>query len=124
MAVDYSERIDKIEFINMFPSMNNSGHVFIMTAITDKGNRVLIYARMVMLSEADIHSYTDDDYEWRCTLREISLRRHCKFMTEMFAVNSTNGGSEFFKVVYLDGPFTKHIKKEDIEKLFGCEIDG
>ena len=124
MAVDYSERIKDIEFINMFPSMNSSGHVFLMTAITDKGNRVLLYAPMVKLSEADIYSYADSDYDWYCTLREISLRRHCKFMTEMFAVKSTNGGSEFFKIVYLDGVFTKHIKKEEIEKLFGCEIDG
>ena len=124
MAIDYSERIKDIEFINMFPSMNSGGHVFLMTAITDKGNRVLLYAPMVRLGDADIHSYTDDEYDWHCTLREISLRRHCKFMTEMFAVKSTNGGSEFFKIVYLDGVFTKHIKKEEIEKLFGCEIDG
>ena len=124
MAVDYSERIESIEFINMFPSMNSGGHVFLMTAITDKGNRVLVYAPMVKLGGADIQSYTESEYDWRCTLRDISLRRHCKFMTEMFAVKSTNGGSEFFKIVYLDGVFTKHIKKEEIEKLFGCEIDG
>ena len=124
MAIDYNERIKDIEFINMFPSMNSSGHVFLMTAITDKGNRVLLYAPMVRLDEAGIHSYTDDEYDWHCTLREISLRRHCKFTTEMFVVNSTNGCGEFFKIVYLDGVFTKHIKKEEIEKLFGCEIDG
>lgn len=124
MAVDYSERIKDIEFINMFPSMNNGGHVFLMTAITDKGNRILVYAPMVKLGDADIQSYTENEYDWRCTLRDISLRRHCKFMTEMFAVKSTNGGSEFFKIIYLDGTFTKHIKKEEIEKMFGCEIDG
>ena len=124
MAVDFSERIKDIEFINMFPSMNSSGHVFLMTAITDKGNRVLLSAPMVKLGEAYMYSYTDNEYDWHCTLKEISLRRHCKFMTEMFAVNSTNGGSEFFKIVYLDGVFTKHIKKEEIEKMFGCEIDG
>ena len=124
MAIDYSENIKDIEFINMFPSMNSSGHVFLMTAITDKGNRVLVYAPMVKLSDAQINTYSENECDWRCTLREISLRRHCQFMTEMFAVKSTNGGNEFFKIVYLDGVFTKHIKKEEIEKLFGCEIDG
>ena len=125
MAVDYSERIKDIEFINMFPSMNSSDHVFLMTAITDKGNRVLVYAPMVKLGGAQINTYSENEYDWRCTLYEISHRRHCQFMTEMFSVKSTNaGGSEFFKIVYLDGVFTKHIKKEEIEKLFGCEIDG
>ena len=124
MTVDYSESIKDIEFINMFPSMNSTGHVFLMTAITDKGNRVLVYAPMVKLGEARIDSYTENDYDWYRPLREIATRRHCSFMTEMFAVKSINGGSEFFKIVYLDGVFTKHIKKEEIEKLFGCEIDG
>ena len=124
MAVDFSERIKDIEFINMFPSMNSSGHVFLMTAITDKGNRVLVYAPMVRLSEANIESYYEEEGDWHRSLREISRRRHCKFMTEMFAVKSTDGCSEYFKIIYLDGTFTKHIKKEEIEKLFGCEIDG
>lgn len=124
MAVDFTETIKDIEFINMFPSMKSSGHVFLMTAITDKGNRVLIYAPMVKLGDAQINSYSASDYDWHCTLREISLRRHCQFMTEMFAIQSTNGESEFFKIVYLDGVFTKHIKKEEIEKVFGCVIDG
>lgn len=124
MAVDYSERIKDIEFINMFPSMNNSGHVFLMTAITDSGNRVLVYAPMVKLSDAQINTYSESEYDWHCTLRDISLRRRCQFMTEMFAVKSTNSCNEYFKIIYLDGVFTKHIKKEDIEKLFGCEIDG
>jgi hypothetical protein len=47
MAIDYSENIKDIEFINVFPSMGSSGHVFLMTAITDKGNRVLVYAPMI-----------------------------------------------------------------------------
>ena len=40
MAIDYTESIKDIEFINVFPSMSGGGHVFLMTAITDKGNRV------------------------------------------------------------------------------------
>jgi hypothetical protein len=47
MAVDYTESIKDIEFINVFPSMGGGDHVFLMTAITDKGNRVLVYAPMV-----------------------------------------------------------------------------
>lgn len=124
MNIDYNERIKDIEFINMFPSMNSGGHVFLMTAITDKGNRILVYAPVVKLGEASINSYCDEDYSWKTTLRNISLRRHCQFMTEMFAVKSTNNFDEFFKIIYLDGNFKTKIKKSEIEKLFGCEIDG
>ena len=126
MAVDYNESIKDIEFINMFPSMNSAGHVFLMTAITDKGNRVLVYAPVVRLGEARIDSYTENDYDydWYRPLREIVARRHCSFMTEMFAVKSANGYDEFFKVIYLDGDFKRKVKKEEIEKMFGCEIDG
>lgn len=124
MNIDYNESIKDIEFINMFPSMNSSGHVFIMTAITDKGNRILVYAPVVKLGKASINSYCDEDYSWRTTLRDITLRRHCQFMTEMFAVKSTNNYDEFFKIFYLDGNFKTKIKKSEIEKLFGCEIDG
>ena len=124
MSIDYNESIKDIEFINMFPSMNSGGHVFIMTAITDKGNRILVYAPVVKLGEASINSYCDEDYSWRTTLRDITLRRHCQFMTEMFAVKSTNNYDEFFKIFYLDGNFKTKIKKSEIEKLFGCEIDG
>jgi hypothetical protein len=124
MNIDYNESIKDIEFINMFPSMNSGGHVFIMTAITDKGNRILVYAPVVKLGEASINSYCDEDYSWRTTLRDITLRRHCQFMTEMFAVKSTNNYDEFFKIFYLDGNFKTKIKKSEIEKLFGCEVDG
>lgn len=124
MNIDYNESIKDIEFMNMFPSMNSGGHVFIMIAITDKGNRILVYAPVVKLGEASINSYCDEDYSWRTTLRDITLRRHCQFMTEMFAVKSTNNYDEFFKIFYLDGNFKTKIKKSEIEKLFGCEIDG
>ena len=125
MAVDYSERIDKIEFVNMFPSMNSNDHVFLMTAITDKGNRVLVYAPMVKLGDYQINSGTDFDCDWRSTsLREITRRRYCQFITDIFAVKNFNNHDEFFKVLYLDGNFKQKIKKEEIEKMFGCEIDG
>ena len=126
MAIDYSESIDKIEFINMFPSMGAGEHVFLMTAITNKGNRVLVYAPMVKLGIHQINSGCDYDYEcdWRTSLRNITHRRYCQFITDMFAVKSANDHDEFFKVLYLDGNFKQKIKKEEIEKMFGCEIDG
>ena len=128
MAVDYSERIDKVEFINIFPSINNNSHVFLMTAITDKRNRVLVYAPMVKLGDHHINSGCDYDHvyecDWRIPLRQIACRRYCQFITDVFMVKNTNGQDEFFKVIYLDGDFKKKIKKEEIEKFFGCEIDG
>ena len=124
MAIDYSETIDKIEFVNMFPSMNSNDHVFLMTAITNKGNRVLIYAPVVKVGDYQINSGTEYDCDWRTSLYNITHRRYCQFITDIFAVKNTNNQSEFFKVFYLDGNFKQKVKKEDIEKMFGCEIDG
>ena len=124
MAVDYSEIIRDIEFINVFPSMSGGGHVFLMTAITDKGNRVLVYAPMVKLGDYQINSGIDCDCDWRTSLYDIAHRRYCQFITDIFAVKNTNNQNEFFKVFYLDGNFKQKIKKEEIEKMFGCEIDG
>ena len=124
MAIDYTENIKDIEFINVFPSMSHAGHVFLMTTITDKGRRVLIYAPLVKVGDHEISSGYDSEADWHTSLYNVAHRRYCKFITDLFAVESTNKNSEFFKIVYLDGVFTKKIKKEDIEKIFGCEIDG
>ena len=126
MAIDITESIDIVEYMNMYPSMTGGGHVFIMTAITNKGNRVLIYAPMVTISSHSIESSASDEYdaEWRRTLDEIRHRRYCKFFSEFFAVKSTDGCSEYFKVIYLDGVHKPTVRKEEIEKMFGCKIDG
>lgn len=124
MAVDYSERIKDIEFINVFPSISHVEHVFLMTAITDKDHRVLVYAPLVKVGDYEIASGYDYDADWRTSLYNIAHRRYCKFMADLFAVESLNKNGEFFKIIYLDGDFKQKIKKEEIEKLFGCEIDG
>ena len=124
MAIDYSETIDKIEFVNIFPSLNSNDHVFLMTAITNKGNRVLVYAPMVKVGDYQINSGAEYDCDWRTSLYDITHRRYCQFITDIFAVKNANNQGEFFKVFYLDGNFKQKIKKEDIEKMFGCEIDG
>ena len=124
MAIDYSENIKDIEFINVFPSMNHVGHVFIMTAITDKGHRVLVYAPLVKVGDSEITSGYDSEADWHTSLYNITHRRYCKFITDLFVVESANKNGEFFKIIYLDGVFKQKIKKEEIEKMFGCEIDG
>ena len=124
MAIDFNERIKDIEFINVFPSMSHAGHVFLMTAITDKGHRVLVYAPLIKVGDFEVESGYDSDADWHTSLYNIVNRRYCKFITDVFVVENANKHDEFFKIVYLDGVFTKHIKKEEIEKLFGCEIDG
>ena len=124
MAIDYSENIKDIEFINIFPSMNSSGHVFLMTAITDKGNRVLVYAPMIKVGDYQINSGAESDCDWHTSLYNITHRRYCQMITDLFVVKGIGGHDEFFKVIYLDGNFKQKIKKEEIEKMFGCEIDG
>lgn len=124
MAIDYSENIKDIEFINVFPSMSHVGHVFLMTAITDKDHRVLVYAPLVKVGDFEIATGYDSEADWHTSLYNIVHRRYCKFITDLFVVESTNKNTEYFKVIYLDGNFKQKIKKEEIEKMFGCEIDG
>jgi hypothetical protein len=124
MAVDYSENIKDIEFINVFPSMSRGDHVFLMTAITDKGNRVLVYAPMVKVGDYQINSGVEHDCDWHTSLYNIAHRRYCQMITDMFVVKGVSGYDEFFKIIYLDGDFKRKIKKEDIERMFGCKIDG
>jgi hypothetical protein len=124
MAIDYSENIKDIEFINVFPSMTHNGHVFLMTAITDKEHRVLVYAPLVKVGNYEIATGYDEEADWYTSLNNIVNRRYCKFITDLFAVESVNKNREYFKVIYLDGNFKQKIKKEEIEKMFGCEIDG
>ena len=124
MAIDYSENIKDIEFINVFPSVSHVGHVFLMTAITDKDHRVLVYAPLVRVGDCEIASGYDPDADWHTSLYNIVHRRYCKFITDLFAVENLNKNGEFFKVIYLDGNFKQKVKKEEIEKMFGCEIDG
>jgi hypothetical protein len=124
MAIDYSENIKDIEFINVFPSMNHVGHVFLMTAITDKGHRVLVYAPLVRVGDYEVASGYDADADWRTSLDTIVHRRYCQMITDLFVVESVNKEKEYFKVIYLDGDFKQKVKKEDIERIFGCEING
>ena len=128
------ERIQRTELINIFPSSASNGdHVFIMTAITDLGNRVLIYAPLVKLDEKSIK--TEDLSGWfdcyndicKSSLYQLARSRFIKFFADMYAVKETSG-EFFFKVFYLDqfdGIFEKpKIDKQEIEKLFGCEVNG
>lgn len=124
MAVDYSERIQTIEFVNVFPSMNGDGHVFLMTAITDKMNRVLVYAPMVKVGDHQINSGWEEESDWYTSLYNIRRRRYCQFITDLFAVKNTDNSFEYFKIMYLDGKFVPQVKKEDVEKLFGCDVIG
>ena len=124
MAIDYSESIKDIEFINVFPSMNHAGHVFLMTDITDKGHRVLVYAHLVRVGDFEMASGYDSDADWHTSLYNIVHRRYCKFITDLFVVESTDKNCEYFKIIYLDGDFKQKINKKEIEKMFGCEIDG
>ena len=126
MAIDKSERVDFVEYMTVYPSLTEGQYVFLMVAITDKKNRVLIYAPMVKVGPHSIEAIDQNDYEgdWRRPLSEICRRKYCKFMAEFFSINSTDNSEEFFKVLVLDGNTKPKIRREEIERLFGCKIDG
>ena len=120
------ERISHIEFVNIYPS-GADNHVFIMTAVTSGSHRILIYAPMISLYDTTMDSSYEPEevYDWRHRpIMSLRGKRTVRFGTTIYSIKSTNNCEEFFKVICLDGPAEKAVKKEDIEKLFGCKIDG
>jgi hypothetical protein len=55
-------------------------------------------------------------------LGSIPTSRKITLNNEMYVLPNDN--DTFFNLIFLDKQPAQHVKKGDIEKLFGCVIDG
>ena len=121
--------IKEIEFFTTYPN-GTGGRVLLATFTSLQGYRGLIYAPQV--SKIDLSLESQNNFEDYVDARHIpifhiSKMRTVKIEGVAYASHDKHHENEdwFFKIIYLDGPMSKpSISKKDIEKLFGCEIDG
>ena len=121
--------IEKFEYMTIYPNAEGS-NVLLATLLTRGGYRAIMYSPSV--SPIDLNLDTINAFEEYRDARNVPIgilehSREVRINGQVFAYKNKLHENEnwFFKVVYLDGPMSKTtVKKEEIEKLFGCTING
>ena len=122
--------IKKLEFLTMYPG-EDGYQVFIAIAKTEQGHRILCYAPRTTIPELECgQEYPDYDDVCDARHRPIRTLHRCNTLKlngqiYMFHDDKHNGGDWFIKTIYLDGPRNDvSIDRKEIEKLFGCKVNG
>lgn len=130
MNIDMNQTIrpGDIEYMTAYPKVGGRPEEKVLLAIgrTIEGYRYLIYAPTVILKnsewEQDI-SYTEYyGGKHNTLLGSIPTSKKITLNNELYVLPNDN--DTFFNLIFLDKQPAPHIKKGDIEKLFGCVIDG
>jgi hypothetical protein len=100
--------------------------VLFVVGKTVEGYRYLIYAPTVILENTEMEQdigYTEYyGGKHNTLLGSIPTSRKITLNNEMYVLPNDN--ETFFNLIFLDKQPAQHVKKGDIEKLFGCVIDG
>ena len=130
MNIDMNQSIrpSDIEYMTTYPKMG--GHpeekVLLVVGRTVEGYRYLVYAPTVILKNMEMEqdiSYTEYyGGKHNTLLGSIPTSRRIILNNEMYVLPNDN--DTFFNLIFLDKQPAQHVKKGDIEKLFGCVIDG
>lgn len=129
MAFMKTDYLKKIEFLILYPN-EEGDKTLLATAITTEGYRVLLYAPSVSTPTMELNN--QQEYEELYDARNIPIMklpsmRTLKIENTAYLMQNRHNECEtwYIKVIYLDGPQSKSlVKKEEVEKLFGCVIDG
>lgn len=117
-----SPKIVELEFFTTYPQREGNNKVLIAIVVLDNNKRALIYAPNVEHRSMSFNSSNYEEYHWRnIPIDYIPFSRHLTFINELYSIPKAD---IFFQVIMLDDINKKKIKKEDIEKLFDCIIDG
>lgn len=128
MAIQ-NDYLKEIEFLTLYPNQDGD-KTLLATALTTEGYRVLMYAPAVSTPNLSMNSsQTVEEYYNAKNVPILRLpgMRTLKIENTAYLMKNSHNECEtwFLRIIYLDGPESKqHVKKEDIEKLFGCVIDG
>ena len=130
MNIDMNQSIcpGDIEYMTTYPKMGGRSEEKVLLVIgkTAEGCRYLIYAPTVILRSMEMEqdiSYTElYGGKRNTTLVSIPTSRKITLNNEMYVLPDDN--DTFFNLIFLDKQPAQHVKKGDIEKLFGCVIDG
>lgn len=130
MSIDMNQTIrpGDIEYMTTYPKVGGRPEekVLLIVARTVEGYRYLIYAPTVILKNTEMEQdigYTEYyGGKHNTLLGSIPTSRKITLNNEMYVLPNDNG--TFFNLIFLDKQPALHVKKGDIEKLFGCVIDG
>jgi hypothetical protein len=92
--------------------------------LLENDKRALVYAPAIRPVNLDFTiSEEYEDYGFRgVKLGVIPTTRHVKIGCDLYTISKENG--TLFSVVLLDDAPAPHVNRKEIEKLFGCVIDG
>ena len=130
MSIDMNQSIrsSDIEYMTAYPKMGGRPEekVLLVVGRTAEGYRYLIYAPTVILKNTEMEQdigYTEYyGGKHNTLLGSIPTSRKITLNNEMYVLPNDN--DTFFNLIFLDKQPALHVKKGDIEKLFGCVIDG
>ena len=129
--MDFTEMdfLEEVEFLTIYPNKEDGKTLFAI-ATTTKGHRVLLYAPSVSIPVIGVNNY--QEYETCYDARNIPITTlpsmgTLKIENTVYLMRGCHneGRTWRIKIIYLDEPQSKPlVKKEEVEKLFGCLIDG
>lgn len=122
---DYNQHIKEVEFITTYPRKGSAtDNVMVAIVLLENDKRALVYAPAIRPVNLDFTiSEEYEDYGFRgVKLGVIPTTRHVKIGCDLYTISKENG--TLFSVVLLDDAPAPHVNKKEIEKLFGCVIDG
>ena len=130
MNIDMNQTIRSgdIEYMTTYPKIGGRPEEKVLLVIgrTIEGYRYLIYAPTVILKNIGMEENIDyTEYyggKHNTLLGSIPTSRKIILNNEIYVLPDNN--ETFFNLIFLDKQPAQHIKKGDIEKLFGCIIDG
>ena len=124
-----TDYLKEVEFLTLYPN-EEGDKTLLATAITTEGYRVLLYAPSVSTPMMEMNSrqeYEECYNAHNIPIMKLPGMRTLKIENTAYLMKGRHNECEtwYIKVVYLDGPQSKPtVKKEEVEKLFGCQIDG
>ena len=124
-ANDYNQHIKEVEFITTYPRKGSAtDNVMVAIVLLENDKRALVYAPAIRPVNLDFTiSEEYEDYGFRgIKLGVIPTTRHVKIGCDLYTISKENGA--LFSVVLLDDAPAPHVNRKEIEKLFGCVIDG
>lgn len=124
-ANDYNQHIKEVEFITTYPKKGSAtDNVMVAIVLLENDKRALVYAPAIRPVNLDFTiSEEYEDYGFRgVKLGVIPTTRHVKIGCDLYTISKENG--TLFSVVLLDDAPAPHVNRKEIEKLFGCIIDG
>ena len=129
MASIKNDYLKEVEFLTLYPN-EEGDKTLLATALTTEGYRVLLYAPSVTTPTMEMNSrqeYEECYNAHNIPIMKLPGMRTLKIENTAYLMKGRHNECEtwYIKVIYLDGPQNKPlVKKEEVEKLFGCQIDG